>query len=98
MSMNPVFTTNVRDKLVIVALISFGALAFVTAWIALGLLAFSSADKSSMITLIATVLAIVSAIITGLFGIYKGNPVSPGTSTTTEATISSTEPTKVISN
>jgi hypothetical protein len=58
-----VYTTSVRDKLILVALILFGLFAFVTIWV----------NKE----LASVMVGIVGSIVAGLFGIYKGNPSTP---------------------
>jgi hypothetical protein len=75
--------TSMRDKLILVAMIIFGFLAFITIWVAM--------NKDAVdVTLIASMLGIVSSIIAGLFGIYKGLPSPPTESKTTETTVSQT--------
>ena len=74
--MNPVFTTNVRDKIALLALILFGVLSFITLWIYKDL-------AQAMIGLIGMIVAVLAAF-------FKGNPAPPDTTKTTEVTTSST--------
>jgi hypothetical protein len=69
-----VYSTSVRDKMILVALILFGIFAFVTIWV----------NKE----LAAVMVGIVGSIVAGLFGVYKGNPATPDvqTQTTTSET------------
>ena len=82
MMMDPsIYTTSVRDKIILLALIIFGLCAFTTIWVLLG----TGKAETALVTL---VISIVTGITNGLFGIYKGNPSTPDvqTQTTTSET------------
>jgi hypothetical protein len=70
--MEPRVLTNLRDKLILVAMILFGLGCLI-------LIALGHALEGTL-----------TAIITGMFGIYKGTPTPPTETKTTETTISST--------
>lgn len=55
-----VYAASVRDKLILAILIVFGICAFVTLWM----------GKATE----AVIVGIIGNIITGLFGVYQGNP------------------------
>jgi hypothetical protein len=78
-------TTNVRDKLILVALIVFGTCAFISIWI----------NRE----LAQVMVGLIVSIVTGMFGIYKGNLSSDSSSPTAAVTsTTATQTTETVSD
>jgi hypothetical protein len=86
-AMNGVLFTNLRDKIILGAMIFTETLAFVTLWVLLG-------KEKIDVAIIMAIVGIIVSIVTGLFGIYKGLPSLPTESKTSETTVSYTVPPK----
>jgi hypothetical protein len=84
--------TSLRDKIILTGVL-------VIALLALVLIGMAMLKAEPNVPLIMALLALISSIIVGLFGIYKGTPSPPTESKTTETTTSSTSiPTTEVPN